>query len=170
MGKSSVFSIATGHFRTLYDARSGRVRIRDLVFQLGFPLTLAATSHLLSWQLSEIDNVVVGVSIIAALLCAMATLIFQIRVNLQGKPQQHRRGAQLIDEVFANVLWAILVGFFVALLLIIAESFDLLSNEQTAGAVSSVTVFAGTHFILVVSMCLKRLQSAYVVISALRAP
>lgn len=90
MGKSSVFSIVTGHFRTLYDARSGRIRIRDLIFQLGLPLALAATSQLLSWQLREVGNVIVGVSIVAALLCAMATLIFQIRVNLQGKPQQHR--------------------------------------------------------------------------------
>ncbi len=170
MGKSSVFSIVTGHFRTLYDARSGRIRIRDLIFQLGLPLALAATSQLLSWQLREVGNVIVGVSIVAALLCAMATLIFQIRVNLQGKPQQHRKGAQLIDEVFANALWAILVGFSVAFLLIIAESFGLMRNEQTARAVSSVTVFAGAHFILVVGMCLKRLQSAYVVIAALQAP
>lgn len=170
MGKSSVFSIVTGHFRTLYDARNGRIRIRDLAFQIGLPLALAVTSQLFSWRLSEIGNIVVGVSIVAALLCAMATLIFQIRINLQGKPQQHRKGAQLIDEVFANVLWAILVGFFVALLLIITDSFGLLTNEQTAVVVSSVTVFAGTHFIFVVGMCLKRLQSAYDVIAALRAP
>ena len=170
MGKSSVFNIATGHFRTLYDARSGKTRIRDLAFQLGFPLLLAGTSQRLSWQLTNVGNAVVGVSIVAALLCAMATIIFQIRVSLQGKPQQHRKGAQLIDEVFANVLWAIIVSFFIALLLIIADSFGLLSNEEAAKTISSVVVFAGTHFVLVVGMCLKRLQSAYDVIAALRAP
>ena len=86
MGKSSVVGIAKGHFRTLRDARTGRVRVFDLVWQVGLPVACGVVCAVFGWHLDDASNAIVGISIVAALMCAMAALIFQIRLDLNKAP------------------------------------------------------------------------------------
>ena len=104
MGKSSVAGIVKGHFKTLRDARTGHVRIRDLVWQIGLPAACGIACALIGWHLDDASNAVVGISIVAALMRAMTALIFQIRLDLNEAPVAEKRDVALIDEVFANVM------------------------------------------------------------------
>ncbi len=168
MGKSSVIGIAKGHFRTLRDARTGRIRKHDLVWQIGLPVACGIACALCKWHLNDASNAIVGISIVAALMCAMAALIFQIRLDLDKAPVAEKRDVELIDEVFANVMWAILMGLVLALYLIVVDAMGLFNENAPAIIVSSIAVALCAHFVFVVGMCLKRFQRSYERIAASR--
>lgn len=166
MGKSSVVGIAKGHFRTLRDARTGRVRVFDLVWQVGLPVACGVVCAVFGWHLDDASNAIVGISIVAALMCAMAALIFQIRLDLNKAPVAEKRDVALIDEVFANVMWAILMGLALALYLIAIDAVGLFDGGTSAIIASSVAVALCVHFVFVIGMCLKRFQRSYERIAA----
>lgn len=166
MGKSSVAGIAKGHFRTLRDARTGRVRMLGLVWQVGLPVACGVVCAMLGWHLDDASNAIVGISIVAALMCAMAALIFQIRLDLNKTPAAEKRDVALIDEVFANVMWAILMGLALALYLIIIDAVGIFVEGTPAIIASSVAVALCVHFVFVIGMCLKRFQRSYERIAA----
>lgn len=168
MGKSSVVGIAKGHFRTLRDARTGRIRMRDFIWQIGLPVACGIACVLCGWHLDDASNAIVGISIVAALMCAMAALIFQIRLDLNKASSTEKRDVTLIDEVFANVMWAILMGLALALYLIVVDAVGFFNESTSAIVASSVAVALCAHFVFVIGMCLKRFQRSYEKIAAHR--
>ena len=125
---------------------------------------------------------IVGISIVSALMCAMATLLFQIRSQMADGPDEAPAGGggatahlafrmklrdkRFIDEVFDDVMWAILVGLTLSLYLIVIDAIGLLAGGGIASRIlSSIAVAACAYFVLVIGMCLKRLRSAYNVVS-----
>lgn len=168
MGKSSVVGIVKGHFKTLRDARTGRIRVRDFFWQIGLPIACGIACALYRWRLPDASNAIVGISIVAALMCAMAALIFQIRLDLNKIPVTEKRDIILIDEVFANVMWAILMGLALALYLIVIDAVGLLNESTAAIIATSIAVALCAHFALVIGMCLKRFQRSYEKIAAHR--
>ena len=82
MGKASVVGIFKGYVRTLYDARDGSspgVRLVDVFVQSDIPVLCGFACYFTGWHLSNPSNAIVGISIVSALMCAMATLLFQVR-------------------------------------------------------------------------------------------
>lgn len=186
MGKSSVVGIFKGYVRTLRDARGGgeaRVRVADVLVQIGLPIAAGVACYFTGWHLGNPSNAIVGISIVSALMCAMATLLFQVRSDASERPAEEQpspdgdpkhlpalrmklRDKRFIDEVFDDVMWAILVGLTLSLYLIAIDAVGLLADGGIASrALSSVAVAVCAHFVLVIGMCLKRLRRAYNVVS-----
>ena len=109
-----------------------------------------------------------GVSIVAALMGAMAVLIFQIRLSIPEDKRLDVYDYMLVDEVFSNILWAILVGFALSLILVLYQSFNAKDVPIVGACVTSIVAASGLHFVIVVGMCLKRLNIAYMRIAAKR--
>lgn len=186
MGKSSVTGIFKGYVHTLRDARDGegmRVRPADVIVQIAIPAAIGVVYYFAGWHLSDPANAIVGISIVSALMCAMATLLFQIRsqamegmdeardgtngdpARLPGFRMKHR-DERFIDEVFDDVMWAILVGLSLSLYLIIVDAAELFDAcDIISRVLSSIAVAVCAHFVLVIGMCLKRLRRAYNVVS-----
>ena len=64
----------------------------------------------------------------AALMCGVATLLFQTRVDLRGRvcgADDHFLNTgdlKLVDELFAQVMWSILSGFLLVFLLLMKNA------------------------------------------------
>lgn len=110
MGKASLWSVPADHFRTLYDNRTGRPDWWAIVWQAVLPLGAGVAIWLLGAKMAEVGAAVSGISIVAALLIAMAVFLFQLRVTLGTDKRLAEDDYSLVDECMANTLWAILWG------------------------------------------------------------
>lgn len=161
MGKASLWTVPTDHFRTLYDNRTGRPDWWAIAWQAFFPLGAGIAVWKLGAKLEEVGAAVAGISIVTGLLFAMAVFLFQLRVTLKVDERLGEDDYALVDECMANTLWAILWGLTLALFLIIGDAGKWIANDRTGPILTGITVMAATHFLLVIGMCLKRLRRAY---------
>ena len=170
MGKISLVGVALAYIRTLKSYKKNRYMLSDIIVQLVMP-AVAGILFALFWPLSASrlsalsGNVVSCVSIVSALLCGVAVMVFQLRMQMsaQSDPKPTRRERTLVDETFHDILWAVVAGFASVALIVIAE---MMADEcAPQKIVYGVSVFFLLNFILVTCMCIKRLHSAYQVIS-----
>lgn len=161
MGKSNITEIVRDHFDTLRDARTEKIKKGDLLFQVGAPVLFGFLCFLSGWWLEDASNAIMGISIVAALMCAMAVLVFQIRMEASADRRLGENDLLLINELFANIMWAILVGLLLAFILIAFDALSFFSDGFSAQIATSISLAICTHFIIVIAMCLKRLQRAY---------
>lgn len=168
MGKSSVVDIARDHFLTLRDNRKREFALNagDMFEQIALPVLFGLFTWWRGWSLGDATGAIAGISIVAALMCAMAVFIFQIRQQIHHDDRLNDDDFVLVDEVFSNVMWAILVGLFLALYLVVCSAAGLLEDTATGHIMTAVAVAFGFHFVFVVGMCLKRLRRAYQRIAA----
>ena len=166
-GKASVSSIAEDHFATLKND-DDKYDLADVAVQIAMPVAAGAVVFLFKCVIGDVGALVTGVSIVAALMGAMAVLIFQIRLSIPNDNRLDVYDYELVDEVFSNILWAILVGFTLALGLVVYQTFCVMDLWLAGNVVTSLAVALGLHFVVVVAMCLKRLNLAYMRIAAKR--
>lgn len=175
MGKTSLVVVAVAYFRTLKSYRTERYMASDIAVQLVAPALLGA-GFAVAWPVSACDlseavgNTVSGVSIVSALLCGVAVMVFQLRLQIasQDSPRPTKRESTLVDETFHDILWAVVAGFASVTL------FTLFGMLPDDGAVQRVIVGAAVffllNFLLVTCMCIKRLHSAYEIVSKCWTP
>lgn len=175
MGKTSLQGILSDHFSTLRDARNGKPRARDYVFQIGIPISVGIVTSLAGFQFTDINPIVASVSIVSGLLFAVAIFLFQLRLALPDDANLLNEDKTLIDETMSNVLWAILWGFILVFYLALCGSAGWFSSPEVSStntltevfpprrpvALTGVAIAATTHFIIVLAMCLKRVRRAY---------
>lgn len=170
MGKTSLVRVAAAYLSTLRSYRTEKYMASDIAVQLVAPALLGAAFGV-TWpvpaaRLSEaVGNMVSGVSIISALLCGVAVMVFQLRLQLasQESPRPTKREVVLVDETFHDILWAVVAGFASVILLTIS---GMLPDDGAAQrTVVGVAVFFLLNFLLVTCMCIKRLHSAYEIVS-----
>lgn len=165
---SSKFSVRTtvsDHYRTLVDVNSEKVRARDLVVVIGLPAALGALVGALmasrGLRMNEIGASIGGLATFTALLFGLVIWVFQLRMQLDRDPRVDRKGplVTLVNELFANVNYAVLCGLLTTVLAMIAAA---ASNSQGVNAWwTGFLVAFVTHFVLTVLMCIKRVGSAY---------
>ena len=161
MGKSSLWRVPADHFQTLYDNRTNKPDWAAVVVQSVMPVAAGVMTWWLGAKLKDVSGAVAGISIVAALLFAMAVFLFQLRVTL---PEDKRLGPddyKLVDECMKTTLWAILWGLAVALYLIVCGAGEWLKADGSGPVLTGVAVAASAHFLMVIGMCLKRLRRAY---------
>lgn len=170
MGKTSLWRIPRDHFRTLRNSRSGKIWILDYSTQIGLPLALGIASWFLKFRMTSVDHGVSGISIVSGLLFAVVVFLFQLRSALPDNPLLTRDDLELVDEVMFNCLWAILWGLLVVFYLVLCGTAGWIddpaldvgpSTATTAQILSSIAIAAGSHLLVVLAMCLKRIHRAY---------
>ncbi|WP_081275556.1 hypothetical protein [Rothia kristinae] len=161
MGKSSLWGIPFDHFRTLYDNRTGRLDWRAISWQAIPPLAAGVAVWKHGATMAEVGAAVSGISIISGLLFAMAVFLFQLRVTVVTDKKISEGDVRLLDECMANTLWAIIWGLILALFLIVCDAGKWIGDGQTGPVLTGIAVGAAVHFLIVISMCLKRLRRAY---------
>ena len=151
-----------------------KISLPDILVQFIIPISCSVLSFTLFWtgiiepkQLSTfVSNAIVAISIISGLMCALAVLIFQLRAQISTEKSIEVRDAEykLIDQLFNDVLWDVVVGFASAILLVISSG-AISSTSLATCLVLSVSVLCVAHFFLVAAMCLKHLSIAHEVIA-----
>lgn len=170
MGKIGLSGVAAKYLGTLRSYRTGKIMFRDVLIQIVAP-AIAAVALSASWPLDGVDvsgisgNVISGVSIISGLLCGVAVMVFELRVQMasQRDPKPTARETTLVDETFHDIMWATVAGFATVALMIGGEAFSFCVGVQRV--VYGLATFFLINFMLVTCMCIKRLSATYSVVS-----
>lgn len=174
--KIDLLPIVTGHFRTLRNAGTGKALKRDFVVQLGVPI-VAGTVGWLSGRVNlegAYANLVAALAIVFGFAFAVTVFVFQLRMQMAEMqisasdqrvaeivPQIDTRAPLLVDELFSNCLYAVVLGGFATL----ATGFVDIAKLGRPGDYMLIGLF--THLLLVLMMCFKRLNTAYARVSSL---
>lgn len=175
--KINVLPIVFNHFRTLRNARRNKLSTWDFVIQLGLPLVAALVSFKFEFDLAgSYANAIAALAIVFGFAFAVTVFVFQLRMQMAAmqvsskeaaiaeiSPQIDTAAPKLIDELFSNCLYAVLLSGFATLLASSIEPFGL----KKLGA--SLLVGIVVHLLLVLLMCFKRINSAYRKVSDISA-
>lgn len=172
--KFSLMSVVADQYGTLVDAKTGRPRPEDFFVVLALPLVALAVSLLAGWQVGVVSELIAAVSITTGLLFGLVVFLFQLRVQIGAAERTERvppAAVRLVDEMFRNVAYAIVVGFVLTGVTIVgaATRVDPPGSAPLEGmgeGMTAVVLALVTHFLLVLAMCLKRLTSAYSLVAA----
>lgn len=171
MEKMDLSRVWFAYLHTLRNASTGKVSKQDIVFQLGLPVIIIVLLFLV-WPFSDISigniasNVLTGVSIISSLMCGVAIMLFQLRVQISSKelPCSTSEETELIDETYNDVLWSVVVGFASAILIVVSYAiFDFSRLLWRICLSCSLGLIA--NLIMVSCMSIKRLSAAYEIVS-----
>ena len=174
--KVNILPIIGDHFSTLRNASTNRISISDLLTQLGIPL-LAAALAIWPRQLdlsNTYGNITAALAIVFGFSFAVTVFVFQLRMQMAEMqisseqrtvaaiaPQIDTRAPGLVNELFKNCLYAVVLSGFSTLFASIIEPFAL-------GRIGDVILVAvACHLLLVLMMCFKRLHAAYARVSSL---
>lgn len=169
MGKSSLWQIPHNHFKSLYNARTLRADYRAWLLQVGVPCLVGTGVGVAGGELEKVGDAVAGVAIVSGLLFSMAVLLFQLRMSLVGDKRLTQKDYELVDECMANTLWAIVWGLSLTVYLVVVGALDGMSGSAWAPLLTGIAAGAAVHFLLVIMMCIKRLQRSYERFAAKRA-
>ena len=114
MGKINLLGVAKEYLNTLRSYRTNKLMPSDFAVQIGLPV-LAALAFAIIWPLDEeklssiTGNVISGVSIVSALLCGVAVMVFQLRMQMssQSRPPRRRSNGWLMKLflIFCGPWW-----------------------------------------------------------------
>ena len=160
--KASVIPAVRAHFDTLRDDRTGKVRRVDYVLFVGLPVTAASAAWYFDFRMKDMASALAGLAVFTALLFGLVIFVFQLRIQIKndGREREHPRLVRLVDETFSNVTYSVVIGLATTVVGMIAASVA----EKEVGApvwITVILVLLGTHLVLTILMCLKRIHSAY---------
>lgn len=166
MGKISLFGVVKAYINTLRSYKTNKIMPSDIVVQIALP-AFAAAAFAVFWpigqhELNDIStNIISGVSIISALLCGVAVMVFQLRMQMstQDNLRQTRKVKRLVDDTFNDILWAVVSGFTSVILTIATNAF--VNFDFFQRILGGFAAFFLGNFVLVTCMCIKRLGATY---------
>lgn len=163
--KFSVLPTIRAHYATYVDDSSGDRRPADYLTSIGGPIlagvVAASVMKIRGLSMSEVGAYISGVAIFTALLFGLVIYVFQLRMQLDVDDRVSASGrlVTLVDQLFSNVNYAVVVGVLTTVVAMVAAAF------ATDGAVgpywAGILVALGLHLVLAVLMCVKRVQSAF---------
>lgn len=129
-----------------------------------FPLVASGMLSVLGIGIEERSNFISVVSIITGLMCAVATMLFEVRANtMKGKKYLSELDDRAVDELYYLTIWIVVVGIIISLLLILPD-FDWGNNipDACTRAYSLICVYLILHFTLSIVSFAERMISVYV--------
>ena len=165
MGKANIRPLVRGYLDTLRNYLTGKVSWGDVTFQLVIP-AMASFALFILWPVYTADvsglisNIISCVSIVSGLMCGVAVLLFQLRLQMtiQDDPKPTDRELKLVDESFKASMWAVLIGLASVGILIVAP---LVRLNQMRHLLYSLGLFCLMNFMMTTFMVLKKTASAY---------
>lgn len=160
--KWSVTDVVKDHYATFVDAGTGRPMVTDYLGMVAAPI---AAGVLLAWrgvELRSLGDLLAGVGIFVAALFAAQMQTFALAQRLTDDPRLagQRRLAQVLDELEANLSYAVLVGL--AGLVVLMSAAALHDEEHAASRWWTLAVAAILgHLLLTTFMALKRTRYVY---------
>ena len=174
MSKIGLKPIFRAYVNTLRDNSTGKLSFFDIAVQIIVPVAVGIIVALLIGKgvvsKPSFDSLITVVSIVSSLLCALALMLFSLRSDMAKRRDEAQPTAlelQLIDELFADVMWCVVAGFAAALFMTVSamtETFPF-CIEVFATAFSIMLLL---NFALVACMCLKRMNAVYAIVSHAR--
>lgn len=171
MGKIDFWPLLIKYIDTLRNYQTNIISLIDIFVQLIVP-ALLSVALFFNWPDSRINlgdlisNLFSCISIISGLMCAVAVLLFQLRLQMssQKDPKPLDREFVLVDESFHISMWTVLDGLFAVGLLYMAPLAKSIS-ELLSRILFCLAAFFLLNFLFVTLMALKRISAAYTTFS-----
>lgn len=175
--KINIAPLVTAHFKTLRNNRTGKLSKWDIFIHLFVPvLTLIACAWPLRIDLEDkYSNILAALAIIFGFAFAAVIFIFQLRMQMaemqisskqspvaEISPQIDAAAPVLVNELFSNCLYAVLVSGVAVLWtgLVDGISLPVWCDYLIAALIS--------HLVVVLMMCFKRINAAFSRIASLK--
>lgn len=155
------------HFSTLRNARSRRVLWAAIFILYVVPVLAGLLGWNFNFRLKEIGDLIGGLALFSGFLFALVIFVFQLRLTVTNDPRVQQKALlpQLIDELFANVAYSVIVAVVAAGAAMVASSFNEFDKSGTdiglTPLLSSILLALTLHLVLMILFCLKRTVSAY---------
>ncbi|WP_148060260.1 MULTISPECIES: hypothetical protein [unclassified Rathayibacter] len=136
------------------------------------------------FRVTIVGDLIAGFSVLAGFLFGLVIFVFQLRLGMSADPRVQTKTLlpTLIDQLFSNVLYAVLVAFALITVTVAAAATephaipaatDPTSEATRIGSaqsvalgldpwVSAVVIGLSIHLLAVVGMCLRRTRRAYI--------
>ena len=118
MGKISLRGLFVRYLRTLHSIDDDSLYIPDAFVHFVIPFGLFIWAIIKSDSAAAVRayfaNAMTAISVISGFMCGLAVMIFELRINLNqtnGELGENAQEIELIDELFSDVLWSVVVGF-----------------------------------------------------------
>lgn len=170
MGKIDFWPLLIKYIDTLRNYQTNKISLIDIFVQLVVPALLSVALFFLPDSCINLDdlisNLISCISIISGLMCGVAVLLFQLRLQMssQNDPKPLDREFDLVDESFHISMWTVLDGLFAVGLLCIAPLAKNI-NELYSRILFCLAAFFLLNFQFVTLMALKRISAAYTIFS-----
>jgi len=170
------------HFVTLRGVKGGFLWW-PIISQLVLPVAVGLTIWISGFHITIVGDLIAGFSVLAGFLFGLVIFVFQLRLGMTADPrvQSKLELPTLVDQLFANVLYAVLVSFALISVTVAAAATEphgepvmaavvapAVSYVITPGAalglepwVSAVVIGLAAHLLAVILMSLKRTRRAY---------
>ncbi|MBF4590433.1 hypothetical protein [Curtobacterium sp. VKM Ac-1395] len=164
---SSRIGLIREHFRTLRHHRTNQLLWPDFLLQLPLPVVLGAASWWFDARINDASAIVGGASVLSGFLFGVVIYVFQMRQSLSHDPRVQRQALlpRLVDELFANVLYAVVVSFVLTGAALVTAATQEHTKQgvliPTPPWITGALVLVAVHLFAVVWMCVKRLRSSY---------
>ena len=114
-----------------------------------------------------LGDLIAGFAVLAGFLFALVIFVFQLRLNVVRDPrvQSKRNLPELIDQLFRNVLYAVVVSFVLTIVAIVAAATEPAPGVGVHPVWSGVVTVVTVHLLAVVWMCVSRTRTAYLELS-----
>lgn len=160
--KLSPVPVVRGHIDTLRDDRTKKFRRVDFALFYGLPMIPAGLAIWKQFHATDVGAFLGGLSVFGALLFGLVVFVFQLRITAASDPRipPGSRVIRLLDALFKNVNYAVLVGLATTSLGVLS----LWLGDSKTGApvwVSVALVYFVCHLGLTILMCVKRVDAAY---------
>lgn len=167
--KISPKDIVADHFDTWQDRKTGKWSLKDFGAMLVVPLLAGGAMAWFDLRVVEFGEFIAGAAVLTGFAFGLLVFIFQLRLESVRDGTAPSGGvlASLLNELFTNVAYAILVGLATVVSLVVAGAVGqpLAAGEVVVSEIgkwaSAVVIFLSSHFVMTLLMCLKRTYVAY---------
>ena len=160
--KFSVTPLIVDHYRTLRNARTGRLSVPDFLYFVGVPVASAVCCWVFDLRANQVGNVLAAAAILTGLIFNVFVLLFDLttRATDRTDPAHRQHVLRVADKLRANVTYAVLVGIALAAVLAVCVMFGA-EGQPLALVPTMVVVLGGTQMLLTIGMILKRVRALY---------
>lgn len=151
-----------GYFDTFRHYKTKQVLWPQVLLQLLLPVAISLVFLNRGFRVAALSDLLSGLAIVTGFLFTLLVFIFQLRLQMNGDQRFANRKSlkQLIDELFAQVNWAILVALISVVSVIFLIS--LLDPNAHLDRYGSALFAALTlHLLAVLLACAMRTRAAY---------
>ena len=162
MSSASTSNQTISYWRTFRHYKSRQIVWAQVCLQLVLPLAGGILLRSNGFRVSALSDVLAGLAIITGFLFTLLVFIFQLRLQIKDQAEYSTYASlhRLIDELFAQVNWAIWVS-----LVSVAATILTLAKLDDAALLSALGtgLFAGVtvHLLAVLFACTQRTRAAY---------
>lgn len=171
------------HLATLRGVRGGFLW-SQITGQFVLPVVVGVAVWQLGFRVTIVGDLIAGFAVLSGFLFGLVIFVFQLRLGMTTDPRVQSKALlpTLIDQLFSNVLYAVLVSFALIAATVGAAATEphidpVVTPAAVAGGsptvevglalglepwVSGVVISLAVHLLAVVGMCLSRTRRAYI--------